>query len=136
MARALGFGRLLAYDPLIPAAPVGVELVDLETVMRESDFMAVNCPLSEQTRNLIDARELGWMKPTAYLINTARGPIVNQEALVEALRGRRIAGAGLDVFEAEPVPPDNPLLEMDNVIVAPHSIAWTQEAFRDNSLCA
>ncbi|MBI3694732.1 MAG: dehydrogenase [Acidobacteria bacterium] len=136
MARALGFARLLAYDPLIPTAPEGVALASLETVMRESDFVAVNCPLSEQTRNLIGARELAWMKPAAYLINTARGPIVNQEALVEALRGRRIAGAGLDVFETEPVPPDNPLLQMDNVIVAPHSIAWTQESFRDNSLYA
>ncbi len=136
MARALRFGRLLAYDPLISAAPEGVELVGLQTVMRESDFVAVNCLLNDQTRNLIGARELGWMKPTAHLINTARGPIVNEMALIAVLREGRIAGAGLDVFETEPVPPDNPLLRMDNVIVAPHAIAWTQETFRDNSLYA
>jgi len=136
MARALGFGRLLAYDPLIAAAPEGVELAELETVMRSSDFVAVNCPLSDQTRDLIGARELAWMKPTAYLINTARGPVVNEPALIEALRAGRIAGAGLDVFETEPVSRDNPLLAMDNVIVAPHAIAWTQETFRDNSLYA
>lgn len=136
IARAIGFGRLLACDPVVKTTPEGVELVDLETVMRESDFVAINCPLSDQTRGLIGARELGWMKPTAYLINTARGPIVQEGALVDALRNRRIAGAGLDVFKIEPVRPDNPLLQLDNVIVAPHAIAWTQESFRDNSLYA
>ncbi len=133
MARAIGFGRLLAHDPLIAAAPDGVELVDLDTVLRESDFVAINCPLTAETRNRIGARELALMKPTAYLINTARGPIVNREALLAALGERKIAGAGLDVFETEPPPADDPLLKLDNVIVTPHAIAWTQECFRDNS---
>ena len=136
IARALGFARLLAYDPFVQDAGEVVEMTNLETVMRESDFVAVNCPLSEQTRGLVGTRELAWMKPTAYLINTARGPVVSQSALIEALAQGRIAGAGLDVFEHEPVESDNPLLKMDNVIVAPHAIAWTQEAFRDNSLYA
>jgi phosphoglycerate dehydrogenase-like enzyme len=136
MARAIGFGRLLAYDPFVSSAPEGVELVGLETVMRESDFVAINAPLTAQTRGLIGARELGWMKPTAHLINTARGPIVDHDALVEALRSGRIAGAGLDVFETEPAPADDPLLRMENVIVTPHAIAWTQESRRDNSVFA
>lgn len=136
IARGIGLGRLLAYDPYIGQAPEGVEMVDLETVMRESDFVAVNCPLSEPTRKLIGAREIGWMKPTAYLINTARGPIVDEAALIEALQQGRIAGAGLDVFENEPVESGNPLLQMDNVIVTPHAVAWTQESFRGNSLFA
>ena len=136
MARAVGFGRLLAYDPFVSEAPEGVELTDLERVLRESDFVAVNCPLTDQTRDLISRRELAWMKPTAYLINTARGPVVHEAALVEALLEGRIAGAGLDVFETEPVESGNPLLKMDNVIVTPHAVAWTQEVFRDNSLYA
>ncbi|MGH8247525.1 MAG: NAD(P)-dependent oxidoreductase [Gammaproteobacteria bacterium] len=136
LARAVGFGRLLAYDPVVSSGPEGVELVDLETVLSESDFVTINCPLAPETRGLIGARELGMMKPTAWLINTARGPIVNYDALVEALRAGRIAGAGLDVFETEPVPAGDPLLRMENVIVTPHAIAWTQEMFRDNSLYA
>ncbi len=136
LARAVGFGRLLAYDPFVTQPPDGVELSSLETVMRESDFVAVNCFLNEKTRKLIGARELGWMKPTAYLINTARGPIVDEAALIAVLRERRIAGAGLDVFETEPTPAHNPLLKLDNVIVTPHAIAWTLESFRDNSLLA
>ncbi len=136
MARALGFGRLLAYDPLAAAAPEGVEMADLPTVLRESDFVTVNCPLTAQTRHMLGTPELALMKPSAYLINTARGPIVDNDALYEALRSGRIAGAGLDVFETEPVPADNPLLRLENVIVTPHSIAWTQEVFRDNSIQA
>src|SRR5207247_8378863 len=82
------------------------------------------------TRHLVGARELGLMKPTAFLINTARGPIVDEAALTEALAERRIAGAALDVFEAEPTPADNPLLRLDNVITTPHSLCWTDECFR------
>jgi phosphoglycerate dehydrogenase-like enzyme len=136
IARGIGFGRLLAFDPYIAKGPEGVEMVDLETVMRESDFVAVNCPLNDQTRRLIGAREIGWMKPTAYLVNTARGSIVDQAALIGALQQGKIAGAGLDVFENEPIESGNPLLKMDNVVLTPHAVAWTQEVFRDNSLYA
>jgi phosphoglycerate dehydrogenase-like enzyme len=139
MARGLGFGRLVACDPYGSAEraeQLGVELTDLDTVMRESDFVTVNCMLNEETRGLIDARALSLMKPDAYLINTARGPIVNESALYEALRDRRIAGAGLDVFEQEPPAPDNPLFKLENVVLAPHAVAWTEECKRDNSLYA
>jgi phosphoglycerate dehydrogenase-like enzyme len=136
IAHGIGFGRLLASDPFAAAPVPGVEMAPLETVMKESDFVAVNCPLTPETEGLIGVRELGWMKPTAYLINTARGPIVDESALVDALQTRRIAGAGLDVFHVEPVPSDHPLLKLDNVVVSPHAIAWTRELARDNGILA
>lgn len=120
----------LGHDPYITqesVAPLGVKLVDLDTLMRESDFLCVNCPLNEDTRKMIGARQFSLMKPTAFFINTARGPIVDEKALYEALAAGRIAGAGLDVFEQEPVSPDNPLLKLDNVIVTPHHICLTDE---------
>jgi phosphoglycerate dehydrogenase-like enzyme len=107
-----------------------VPIVDLETLLREADFVCVTCPLTEETRHLIDERALALMKPSAYLVNVARGPIVDQRALTDALRGRRIAGAALDVFEREPIDPDDPLLELDNVIVTPHAVGLTDEHFR------
>ncbi len=137
MARGLGFGRLLGHDPYVStdqAAELGVELVDLDTVMRESDFVAVNTPLNAETRGLIGAHELALMKPSAYLVNTCRGPVVNEAALIDVLQGQRIAGAGLDVFEQEPTPADNPLFQLDNVVLTPHSIATTRECIRDVSL--
>jgi phosphoglycerate dehydrogenase-like enzyme len=97
--------------------------------MRESDFVVVACLLNEGTRGLVGARELALMKPTAYFINVARGPIVDEQALYQVLAARRIAGAGLDVFEQEPTPADNPILKLDNVIVAPHALCWTDEMF-------
>jgi phosphoglycerate dehydrogenase-like enzyme len=139
MARALGFGRLLAYSPRAsaPAADaMGVELAALETVMRESDFVAVNCPLTEETRGMIGTRELGLMRPNAYLINAARGAVVDETALTEILRQRKIAGAGLDVFATEPLPAGHPLSELDNVILTPHLIARTDECVRDTGLSA
>jgi len=122
--------RRIAYDPYLATAPPGVELVPLETLMREADFVVVLCPLTGETRGLVNAERLGLMKPTAFLINVARGPIVDQAALTEALQERRIAGAALDVFEREPVEPDDPLLALDNVILAPHAIGMTDEIFR------
>src|SRR5262249_3963563 len=115
------------------AAALRVRLTDKETVFRESDFVCVNTPLTPETRGFIGAREFSLMKPTAYFINTARGPIVEEKALHAALSERRIAGAALDVFQQEPIAPDNPLLKLDNVILTPHSICWTDEFFRNNA---
>ncbi len=127
--------RHLAFDPYTTpeaAAAIGVELVDLDTVLRASDFVSIHCPLNEQTEGLINAARLALMQPTAYLINTARGPIVDQAALTDALRERRIAGAGIDVFEREPVDPHDPILTLDNVIVAPHALCFTDEVALGN----
>ena len=137
LARGLGFRRLIACDPVVRAEDVrdlGVEIVDLDTVLRESDFITINTLLNARTRGLIGEREFGLMKPTAYLINTARGPIVEHSALVGALREGRIAGAGIDVFPTEPPPKDDPLFSLDNVIVTPHALAWTEEIMRDNGI--
>jgi D-3-phosphoglycerate dehydrogenase len=123
----------IAYDPAVrPGQLQGldVEMVgSLDELMRRSDFVSINCPLNERTRGLIGAREIALMKPTAFLINTARGPIVQERALYEALAARRIGGAGLDVFEVEPTPRDNPILALDNVIVTPHGLCFTDECF-------
>ncbi len=135
LARPLGFARLIASDPYVrdeDVAGLGVELVELDTLLRESDFVTINTFLNKDTRGLIGDRELRLMKPSAYLINTARGPIVDHAALVSALRERRIAGAGIDVFPVEPPRPDDPLLSLDNVIVTPHALAWTEEIMQDN----
>lgn len=124
--------RHIAYDPYASpeaVADVGVELVDLDTVLTESDILTIICPLNEETRHMVGARELGKMKETAFLINAARGPIVDESALIKALQEKRIRGAGLDVFEQEPVSTDNPLLQMDNVILSPHALAQTDQTF-------
>jgi len=123
----------MAHDPVADpalAAALGVRLVDMDTLFRESDFLTVNCPLNDQTRGLVSARLIALMKPSAYLINTARGPIVDELALASALAQRKIAGAGLDVFDEEPVRVDNPLLQMDNVVLTPHGICFTDECMR------
>jgi phosphoglycerate dehydrogenase-like enzyme len=132
-------GRKLAFDPYVAAedaSALGVELVDLSTVFRESDFVAINCPLNDRTRGMVDVSLIGLMKPTAYLVNTARGAIIKQSDLVAALEARAIAGAGLDVFEEEPLPTDHPLTRLDNVILAPHALAWTDQIYRGNSVGA
>ena len=126
----------IAFDPYMnadEAAKLRVRLVDKDTVFREADFVFVNTPLTPETRGAVGAREFALMKPTAYFINTARGPLVDERALYAALSERRIAGAAIDVFQQEPVAPDNPLLALDNVIVTPHSICWTDEFFRNNA---
>lgn len=122
--RAMGFGmRVLFYDPVIPDDAIPAELdanrTDLQTLLRESDFVSVHTPLSEETRHLIGTEQLEAMKDSAYLINTSRGPVVDEHALAEALRDKKIAGAGLDVYENEPAA-DPLLLELDNVVLAPH----------------
>jgi D-3-phosphoglycerate dehydrogenase len=124
--------KLLAADPYaeeLELRYVGAKKSDLDALMVQSDFVVVTCLLNEETRHLIDAKMIGYMKPTAYLINVARGPVVDEKALYEALSNKRIAGAGLDVFEEEPTPADNPILNLDNVIVTPHSLCWTDELF-------
>jgi phosphoglycerate dehydrogenase-like enzyme len=126
----------IAYDPYVKsedAEKLRVRLTDKDTVLRESDFVCINTPLTPETRHMIGERELSHMKPTAYLINTARGPIVEEKALHAALAGRRIAGAALDVFEQEPIGAAHPFVGLDNVILTPHSICWTDEFFRDNA---
>lgn len=131
LARAFDL-RVSVADPFVAAAEIeklGATLVPLEAMMAESDFVVVACLLNEATRGLINAERIARMKPTAYLINVARGPIVHEPALIEALRSKRIAGAALDVFTNEPVENDNPLLAMDNVIVTPHALCWTDECF-------
>jgi D-3-phosphoglycerate dehydrogenase len=133
MARVFDL-KLLATDPVandVELSYIGARKVDLDTLMRESDFVVVCCLLNEHTRHLIGAEALAKMKPTAYLINVARGPIVDEKALIDVLQKRLIAGAALDVFEQEPVDPANPLLAMDNVIVTPHSLCWTDECFHN-----
>lgn len=131
--------RHLATDPCVNPQDIAgdsVSLVDLETLLRESDFVVVCCSLCDGTQHLINAERLAWMKPTAYLINVARGPIVDQRALTAALLERRIAGAGLDVFEQEPIELDDPLLKLDNVILSPHALCWTDECFLANGTSA
>jgi phosphoglycerate dehydrogenase-like enzyme len=125
--------RQIVYDPYVSAesgAAMGVELVDLESLMREADFVCICCALTPETRHLINAEKIALMKPTAYLVNMARGPIVDQKALTRALTDGRIQGAGLDVFETEPVDPADPILKLDRVIVSPHALCWTDECLR------
>jgi D-3-phosphoglycerate dehydrogenase len=105
-----------------------VELVGLEQLLRSSDYVSIHCPLVEETRKLIGAAQLAMMRPDAYLINMARGPIVDQAALYDALVNHRIAGAGLDVLEYEPPAPDEPLLKLENVIITPHTSSWSRES--------
>lgn len=129
-----GMKTPLVFDPFIDdaaAAKAGVRKVTLEMLLGESDFVSIHCPLTEQTRGLIGAPQFALMKPDAYLINTARGGIVDEVALYAALKSHRIAGAALDCFAQEPVLTPPLLAELDNVLFAPHCIAWTDELFRD-----
>ena len=124
--------RFVAFDPYADSAvtkELGVELLDIDKVFSQSDVLAVNCPLTDDTHHLVNADTLSRMKPTALLINTARGPIVDQRALTEALQAGQIAGAGLDVFETEPPDANDPLFALDNVIVTPHALCWTDQCF-------
>ncbi|MGE3776905.1 MAG: NAD(P)-dependent oxidoreductase, partial [Pirellulaceae bacterium] len=125
--------RHVGHDPHVPpaqAAAWGVEWLELDALLAAADFVVVCCALTSQTRHLLDARRLGLMRSESFLINVARGPIVDQAALTKVLSERRISGAALDVFDQEPVDPQDPLLGLDNVILAPHAICWTDELFR------
>ena len=119
--------EVLAYDPYVKESDRAT-LVPLDELLRGSDFVSLHPVLTPETRQMIGARELGLMKPTAYLINTSRGGVVDESALIEALRNKQIAGAGLDVFEIEPPELDNPLLAMPNVIATPHALPRTAES--------
>ena len=126
--------NLLGVDPHQDAAVIqslGAKLVSLNDGLQQADFVVICCLLNDDTHHLINRDTLAKMKPDAYLINMARGPVVDESALIEALQTRQIAGAGLDVFEQEPVAPDNPLLTMDQVILTPHSLCWTDHCFED-----
>ncbi|HEY9151758.1 MAG TPA: phosphoglycerate dehydrogenase [Anaerolineales bacterium] len=124
--RARAFGMMVFGTDTIEVDHVfitetGIEMTNLEHLLSNSDFVSVNCDLNPTSHHLINAKTLAMMKPEAILINTARGPLVDEKALIEALQAKRLAGAALDVFEVEPLPLDNPLLKMDNVMLAPHN---------------
>ena len=126
--------RVIAHDPLVSEADVraaNVEPVTLAALLHDSDFVSLHTPLLPATRHLIGPAQLERMKSTAYLINTARGPLVDQRALVAALRSGQIAGAGLDVFEQEPLAPDDPLLALPNVVLTPHAAAYSDAGIRE-----
>lgn len=129
-ARCLGM-QLLVHDPYIEpgrAAQFGAISVGLDELLARSDYVTLHCPLNDETYHLIGARQLALMKPSAYLINMARGPVVDQAALYQALIDGTIAGAALDVLDQEPPAPDEPLLRLDNVIFTPHSSSWSSES--------
>jgi phosphoglycerate dehydrogenase-like enzyme len=133
MARALGPAQLLACDPYASSAlaeQVRVELVDIRSLMQASDYIVVMCSLTDETRGLISAELLSLMKPTAYLVNTARGPIVDQRAVVRMVRDGSIAGAALDVTDPEPPEVGDAVLQLENVITTGHAVAWTLESLQ------
>ncbi|MGH9666783.1 MAG: NAD(P)-dependent oxidoreductase, partial [Bryobacteraceae bacterium] len=134
LLRQFGPARFLAFDPYASPERVvetGAEMVALDDLLHHSDYVLVNCPLTAETRGMIGKRELAIMKPDAFFINTARGPVVDEPALIDVLERREIAGAALDVFEQEPLDSSSRLLQLDNVILTSHSVAWTRELFRD-----
>jgi D-3-phosphoglycerate dehydrogenase len=122
--------ELMGYDPYVPPNTLqgaGICPVDLETLLRDSDVVTFSVVLTSETQHMIGKKELRMMKPHALLINTSRGGVVDEKALLEALTNEWIGGAGLDVFEKEPPDPDHPLLSLDNVIMTPHVAGWTEE---------
>ena len=135
--RAKGFQmRVLGHDPFWPeefAVEHAIERVSVEELLKASDIVSIHAPLTPENRGLINARTLKWMKPTALLINAARGGIINEDDLYQALKSRVIAGAGIDVFEKEP-PSDSPLLELENVVLTPHTAAFTYEGMNNMSV--
>lgn len=130
--KASAFGmRILAHDPYLAEEEIlacGATPVELDALLSEADFLSLHVPLASGAGPVLGARELGLMKPTAWLVNTARGALVDEAALVAALRGGRLAGAGLDAFQEEPPGPDSPLLSLENVLLSPHSAWYSEEA--------
>lgn len=130
--RGLGVARVLVYDPLLEAgAFAGVERVDLNSLCQESDFISLHAPFSHDTSHIINSKSIALMKPTAILVNTARGGLVEETALVEALREERIFGAGIDVFEQEPPGKDHLLFALDNVVLSDHTAWYSEESIAD-----
>lgn len=133
--KARGFGlKIIAYTPRLTAdalGDAGTATNDLDFLLRESDYVSIHAPLTDETRHLIDERALRLMKPTAYLFNTSRGPLIDEEALYKALTEGWIAGAGLDVLSQEPAAPDHPLLALDNAIVTPHAAFYSETAIEE-----
>jgi D-3-phosphoglycerate dehydrogenase len=134
-AKAAGVGLIsVTFDPFVDAATCaahGAKKVDLSTLLTEADFVSVHAPLTAQTRGLIGEAELRQMKPTAFLVNTARGPVVSEAALVTALQAGLIAGAALDVVETEPLPPTHPLMTLPQVLLTPHVAFYSQESVQE-----
>lgn len=129
-ARGVGFARTLAFDPYRSAWPEGVEPCQLDDLFRHADLVSLHAPLTERTRHLADGRRLALMRPTAVLVNTARGGLVDEDALVAALEQGRLLGAGLDVFEREPLDPSHPLLGCERAVLTDHT-AWSSAAARE-----
>jgi D-3-phosphoglycerate dehydrogenase len=127
--RISSFGvKVIAFDPYLEKVPQGIELKDFDSVIKESDFISIHCPLNDSTRHLIGEQALKKMEKRPLLINTSRGPIVDEKALIQALKEGLISGAGLDVLEKEPPDPLNPLLKMENVILTPHVSFYSVES--------
>ena len=122
--------KVLHYDPFVP------DSMDLDELLKEADYVSLHCPLTDDTRGLIDARRLALMKPNALLVNTSRGPVVDEPALVEALKNGTIAGAALDVLSEEPPPKDHPLFALDNVILTPHIAAFSADFEKNFWTCS
>ena len=132
-ARGLGL-KVVVHDPYLdslPAESSDAQLVDWETLLRTSDYISLHVPLTEGTRHIINSESLSLMKPTAFLINTARGALIDEDALLEAVRSGQIAGAALDVLSAEPPPVDHPLLHEERVWITPHSAWYSEESMED-----
>jgi len=128
--KALGFGfKIIAYDPYVSEADSKIEIVDLERLLSDSDFLSLHAPLTEETKHSFSEHELRSMKKTSFLINTSRGPLVDEEALYIALKEKWIAGAALDVMEEEPPNWESPLLKLDNLVFTPHISFYSEESY-------
>ncbi len=123
--------RVIAFDPYLEKAPEGIELKEFDAVLKESNFISIHCPLNDSTHHLIGEPAFGRMEKKPIIINTSRGPIIDENALIQALKEGLISGAGLDVLEKEPPDPRNPLLKMDNVILSPHLGFYSEESIRE-----
>jgi D-3-phosphoglycerate dehydrogenase len=138
-AQAFGMQVIVAFDPAVrseAASELGVTMQPLEAVLSQADYLSLHVPLTEDTRHLLNADRLALMKPTAVIINTTRGAVIEEAALVAALQHGRLAGAGLDVYEREPISPDNPLRTMENVVLSSHAAWYSEDALRDMKIKA